>query len=323
MKRLIEMDTIDEYIMGSRKYARSANGPVVARNGVSERKEYENITCYECDAPLHYRVNHLRTRNGIEYNVNACFSHISHDADCRGTGESYYHKAAKDAVLQTTDLKFTQQCLLCRKDFHIDVKQNAIRTILEWKWEDFVLDVAFIGPDNKLVGVVEIYYTHEISAEKRKALSIKGVAWVEVAALNVLSAVESGSRNVSVMDCAMTKLRCWECEQKCDQEELIIHNNKRHIDKKTRKLDFGKYKGLSMNDVWVHDPRYIKSISGYTGYREGNKPVIQDRASCISIEVMMEARKLMIGHCILCLSTLASNEPTWKRWCKSCYINSD
>lgn len=315
------------------KFAKSTNGLVVARNGVEDRSVYENLSCYECDEPLYYRRDHKRTRNGIEHDVNACFVH-NRDNDtsryCNSSltrGESYYHRAAKDAVSRGHAFQFQQECLLCKKMYNIVIEGRAT---LEFKWRDYVLDVAFIGPDGILTGAIEIYYSHEIGTEKREALSRSGIAWVEVAALAVLNAVQNQESSLSVMDCAMSKKRCWECVDRCDDEERSMRENiKIHLERLRNTsnlsptLEFGKYRGLTLKEIFNHDPGYIKWLSGYSGHRvpNTNKPIMDDRGSIstlVTATIQLAARCMLNGYCIYCLEPILTKEK-WRLWCNTCY----
>jgi hypothetical protein len=329
MKRLRDKSPETECGHDGRKYARSPTGPIVARNGV-DRKTYDNLTCYGCDAPLSYRTDHTRARNGVEFNVDACFTHVSDGNTGCSAGETYYHRVAKDVVIHTPTLQFTTQCLACKKTFPVHARKNAVRATAEWKWQNFVLDVAFLSEDDSLMGAVEVCYTHEMSEEKRDALSKSGVAWVEVSALSVLdSMLVTAGKDVSVMSCAMAKSRCWECVLKCNKEEDAMRDAlRRRAEKRadaTRGaviLTFGKHSGLPLETVWKSNPQYIRWLSGFTGRREGNKPIIEIRPTCIPPHVIAASLEKVKKHCLLCFSVLVTKDK-WRRWCVPCYHDAE
>jgi hypothetical protein len=330
MKRLHEESTEQAYDQEGRKCARSPTGPIVARNGV-DRVVYENLTCYGCDAPLAYRQDHTRTRNGIQYNVSAYFTHVS-DTGC--SGETYYHRAAKDAVIHNEALRFVTPCVRCKKRFPVHVREGTVRATTEWRWKDFVLDVAFLDEHDTLMGAVEVCYTHQVDEEKRDALSASGVPWVEVAALDVLDTLAATTtattaKEVVVMTCAMSKSRCWECDLKCTKEEEAMRDSlKRLVERRATAtrgdvtLTFGKHSGFTLEAVWKSHPEYIRWLSGFTGRREGNKPIIEIRPTCIPPHVKAASLEKVKKHCLLCFSPLTAKE-SWVRWCKPCYRDAE
>lgn len=313
------------------KYARSPDGPMIAQND-RDKVYYGELECYVCDEPLSYRRNHNRHKNGISIDVRACFTHHGSTGCKKGENGNYnetcYHLSAKDCIAKNKkNIQFITVCALCRKKFNVDFRQGSIQAIIEYKWLDFVLDVAFIDSNNELVGAVEVFYSHEISKEKREALSVNGIAWIEVSALVVLETLDTEKEvyEVEIMDCAMSKRRCWECVLNCDKEEEKMRNALKERYLLSNKasnphvtLNFGKYKGLKFEDIWEERPDYIRWLSGYTGYRSGCKPIINEVPSCIPIDIIILARQKMKSRCLLCFEPLQYKE-TWKTWCPDCY----
>lgn len=312
------------------RYARSPSGPIAAHN-TRDRSDFKDLTCYGCNEPLYYRRDHKRTNNGITFYVKACFTHGPGTGCTRegGNNETYYHRAAKDEVVHNKLIRFMSHCVLCKKRFNVDVRKNVTHTAIEWRWQNFIIDVALFDENDIFIGAVEVYHTHAINTEKREALSKAGIAWVEVAAISILDTLTNETTEIDIMDCAMSRLRCWECETNCHKEEETMRAaynlrqlQSQNITNREEKIQFGKYNGLSINDIWMVDPLYVRWITGFTGYRIDNKPEINETTrQYITQQITMLAREKVMAHCLICFLSL-SGFPSWKRWCASCYIEA-
>lgn len=79
-------------------------------------------------------------------------------------------------------------------------------------------------------------------------------------------------------------------------------------------LTFGKFSGKSIYDVQLW---YARGVAGYTGKREGNKPV--RKKIVYDKEIVRIATERISGRCLLCLELLDNGGPDWKRWHSRCY----
>jgi hypothetical protein len=181
--------------------ARTVHGPVLG--------EADGTTCYGCGGKLAWRVPHLRSRNGIGFPVTGHFMHVSCLGTC--TNESVEHAAAKDKVMKSPPL-FLFTCGSCSVDYEVVVRASGSAPVVEHPWshagQQYRIDVAFVR-DDVTTGAVEILHSHKISSEKARALTVADVAWVEVAADDVLRAKEYDP--VRALRCAAQ--RCTQCEE--------------------------------------------------------------------------------------------------------------
>ena len=193
--------------------ARTIHGPVLG--------EADDTTCYGCGGKLAWRVPHERSRNGIAFPVVGHFMHVSCEGSC--TNESVEHAAAKDMIMKCTP-RVLFKCGSCSTDYEVVVRANGSEPVAEHPWshdgQQYRLDVAFVQ-DGMTTGAVEILHSHKVSSEKARALTIADVAWVELAAGDVLRAKRD--EPVRALRCAVQ--RCTQCEE-----------NKTAIEKNNAKL---------------------------------------------------------------------------------------
>ena len=194
--------------------ARSESGPVCTDT-------MANKTCYGCAGRLAWRNACKRKRNGIAHNVRGHFMHIDNvAASC--TNESVFHAAAKHKVSLSPSFQYEMACGQCDEPIAVEVWPDGADVRCEFPWKygvrEYRIDVAFVV-DDALVGAVEVMHTHPIDDRKRDDLTRAGVAWVEVAATDVL---QNEGEALRAMRCAV--VRC----QRCDEVAMnIAHENER------------------------------------------------------------------------------------------------
>lgn len=84
-------------------------------------------------------------------------------------------------------------------------------------------------------------------------------------------------------------------------------------------LQFGKYKGMTVQQVYRQDPGYVRYLAMYTGHRDEkyNKP--DEELNDYSAPYKDTARGLLRGVCLMCYCEL---DEEWKNWCGSCFRNA-
>ena len=163
-------------------WARGPLGPVAASTGIVAK-------CYDCGETVTGVREHIKQRNGISYTVRAHFRHKS-DSTC--AGETWQHKAAKHRVA-TENLKWFMTCVRCNTNFDVAILGTASE---EQRWQQYYLDVGFADKDGCVTGAVEVLHTHAVDDKKCNALTKADVAWIEVAAHEVLSCSTNRVRGV-------------------------------------------------------------------------------------------------------------------------------
>lgn len=82
-------------------------------------------------------------------------------------------------------------------------------------------------------------------------------------------------------------------------------------------IDFGKYKGMTLSQVFHLEPRYIRWLAHWTGWRIGKYPEEFDISFTRHKD---EARALLRGTCLLCFEDTGES---WRNWCRGCYLESE
>jgi hypothetical protein len=193
--------------------AKTCSGPTFAafvKEGVSQK-----YTCYCCAKDVHWVRGFQRLVNGIEYTVKAHFRHTKRSNDVSCCAETIEHHAAKHAIILQA-FKYAVECASCCKkiDVHInpgELLSPKVEHRIKINDNDYILDVAFLD-DGVVRSAVEVKQTHAIPEAKGTDLTNKGIAWVEVAAREVLEAVKNDSSHLDCLRCAV--LVCHECEER-------------------------------------------------------------------------------------------------------------
>jgi hypothetical protein len=170
-----------------------------------------NTICYVCNAPIHAKKPHKRSRNGVEHTVRG---HFAHNPGSTCNGESFEHLAAKDALVKHAHkCKFVSRCntLGCTKDMEIHVVDATTRSVEEAKWGIYYLDVGVFDETGTITGAFEVLHTHAVPKEKAEALTDCGISWCEVSTRDVLSALELPMEIVCSQSGA--PLFCQSCEE--------------------------------------------------------------------------------------------------------------
>lgn len=333
-------------------YANSDSGPLAYEN--YDSSTHTQLRCLDCDTPLHYRRQHTKTINGISVVVRSCFAHnptknnnLGNYNACGG-GESIEHKYAKHVVRKFNDfIKYYTPCVRCHKKVYIDLKNGKKENasfVIEHKWNDFYIDVGVCikTTDEEenycdMVGAVEILHTHVTTAEKKRILTDSGVAWIEIRSSDVLNLAKEINDielkdvvyDILVVDHGGDTPKCIACQTKGIEEDAqLMHSSESwYMSSAKRVLDenaliFGKYYGLTVKEIAKIDMPYVRWLAGYTGKRLGSKPIAityNDNIFKIQPLLQTEARKVMIGICLLCYIKC---DESWKNWCSSCYRDS-
>lgn len=173
---------------------------ITVRWALAEGKLVEKLSagteaaCLVCSATLSYRAAHKRKRNGISHDVVGHFMHtLGVGGGC--SGESVQHAAAKAAaveMLRARALTFSVSHI-CDPEHRVEcdvapdgsVASEEVAFTTEGR--HFRLDVGLVT-GGSVTGAVEILRSHAVGPEKGAALTLGGLAWVEVQADRVLRA---------------------------------------------------------------------------------------------------------------------------------------
>lgn len=83
-------------------------------------------------------------------------------------------------------------------------------------------------------------------------------------------------------------------------------------------LTIGKYKGMTLEQIFNRDPDYVRTLAMYTGQRDGNINKPETQHNTWSGAYKIRAREFLQGLCLVCYDKL---DEEWKSWCPSCYRN--
>ena len=178
--------------------------------------------CLGCKGPMGFRKGHTRTPtiNGIatKITVRPHFFHLAgRPATC--TGESVQHLLAKQLIAEFRPQIFFQ-CTLCNANLPIMYSRLAGSARAEVEHGKYKLDVGLFAASGELHGAVEVFKTHRVDDEKAAYLTETGLAWAEVAAVDVITRVTDG---VGEAGGAIQALRCARdlCDR-CDSTEKAV-----------------------------------------------------------------------------------------------------
>lgn len=252
------------------RFARTSAGPVHAAE-IQAAKQSSNASwrqrfeCYDCKSELIFRQQHKRKRNGVSFDVKACFAHKS-TSTCNG--ESVAHKAGKHAAVMTVHtMRYYYSCCTCGS--HVDVDLRGEDEYVEFTaseevpWESYVLDVAVTKCEagkQVVVGAVEICHTHACEDEKLLDMTAGGLAWVEVDAHAMVRAshLPAAQQSIEVLKCAHSKCpACIDAEAAEEQRRLTQYRDRYRVDVlvKTRERDAVKarFQALESELVELND----------------------------------------------------------------------
>lgn len=107
------------------------------------------------------------------------------------------------------------------------------------------------------------------------------------------------------------------------QANTLGHRPWTHLsqEQKSNILHAGKYKNHCLVSVWSVDKKYVRWVAGYTGWLNERK-----RPKCISSsvsnrrwlspELVLKARQLVKGHCLICFAPIVVE---WYTHCSCCF----
>lgn len=78
-------------------------------------------------------------------------------------------------------------------------------------------------------------------------------------------------------------------------------------------VEFGKYRGMTLEQISEVDIGYIRWLSMWTGNRDGNHPVQKLHSFG---QYKDKARDMLKGRCLMCFNDTFEN---WRHWCRGCY----
>jgi len=119
--------------------------------------------------------------------------------------------------------------------------ENWDRVEVEWAYGSYRLDVALLK-DEKVIGAIEVFVTHEANEEKIEYLDKQGLAWVEIKATQ--SFYSSPTAWTTETPLKLKKwnqeiMRMWQCEQ-CAQTDIKPGTPK----VETTSLEINKYQSI-------------------------------------------------------------------------------
>lgn len=242
----------------------------------------KNIPCVRCAVPY----------------CDSCKQNMDNDAEkhCRQGFES----------LRLAALKQWREAAFRRV---IDAKFDALevpisKTDREWLYRgnlecppDFDLDtlIAITGvtPDPKYIKEVEVGWEKMIECLKKTRAS-QPVLAQQILNQKVIYALEGCE--TSIIDTAT--------ELVYDQAENV--------------LDFGKYNGTTIDQVFNKDPGYVKWLAMWSGFRDGRFP--EQKLNEYSGKYKDAAREKLKGVCLMCFDQTGHD---WKHWCRECYRDAE
>ena len=113
-------------------------------------------------------------------------------------------------------------------------------------------------------------------------------------------------------------------ERQVADKQMELHRRLSRLDQEHEERScfmwFGKYKNHCVASIWCVDKRYVRWIAGYSGRLSNDKkpetyPLAGSRSS-LCPEAVMEARKMIKGHCLVCFVGIG---PSWHTHCSDCY----
>jgi hypothetical protein len=223
--------------------------------------------------------------------------------------------------------------------------EGPSKLIQEYKWKNYRVDVGVcvnkIEENERyesMVGAIEILHTHVATDEKKLELTRSNVAWVEIKSSDVLNLAKKLNKetpmgedhhDIFAFDHADNSPKCMSCQTKGIEEDVVaMHSSESWFMSSKRlcsnpdALKFGKYYGLTVGEIFVIDKPYVRWLAGYTGKRTQSKPITityDDDIFKKQPVLQSQARKIMVGICLLCYK---SCRESWQNWCNSCYKNS-
>lgn len=181
----------------------------------------DKFICIECNNDVILKKGKIRIPH---------FSHSLKDIKCNfyNTNESQIHKNAKlilKYMLENHILKeIHRKCLKCNKITEFEIPEITCNTsiVIEYKFDyngTKIADVAYINNvDVDIIGVFEVYYTHNTSEENRPE------PWFELDAIKIIESINTQDLNNIKLSCIRNKV-CEDCYK--EDEKGIIYFNQR------------------------------------------------------------------------------------------------
>ena len=317
------------------------------RNGVvTSVNENGPFTCLSCGSKMVFRHTHKRTRctNGVEstFEVRGHFYHVT-TTTC---GESWMHVAAKRLLMERPGHPLLSRCGGCKRQQAFDALPHGHR-VLEYRAGDRVIDIAILSvEDGAPIGALEVRHTHACDDAKLLDLyELLGNRWCEVLAVDVVQCILHGvpipvathmhelcnaCHQLFLNGVSSTQTVLLQTREMVDKlrkqtdaleaaakERLAVERQHRAQKKLTHLLslggihvlDFGKYRGVSLEAVMTEDPAYVAWVAKGGG---GDINVL------IPSRLVLAARTILRGHCHVCGVT--HDGPAWKTLCKECWL---
>ena len=214
----------------------------------------KNVRCILCNQNVTFRKQHYRHNSlGTPYAVRAHFMHHGKNNTCNYSNESALHKAAK-AILFKHKVTLGVQCVQCSNivPLNIGIKGTPI---LEYKWKQYRIDVAYTTIDNTIQGFVEIFVTSRISSDKKTAIQASKIPWCEVSANDILEAYQKRCM-ATVIDHNASNIKDILCTKCFTQNELQMQKAE---EKKLKHHEITLKKLRLFVDHWKEAKSFIDS----------------------------------------------------------------
>ena len=180
------------------------------------------LTCPDtaCAQVLAFRRAHNFYVNGVAVPRSACFVH-NDQSTC--SQESREHALAKRMIVKFwRQVNFVVECKQCNMVQRVDVCNGFDHAIMDAReevgWREYRLDVGFTTDDATVTGAVEICHTNPCSSAKVSDMTEHNLAWVEVAARDVIALEGAGS--VRALRAGVTKCVACYLQQQHDALEI-------------------------------------------------------------------------------------------------------
>lgn len=183
-----------------------SKGKIIHSNSVEMNEEDKGTyTCVDCDE------NMIFIKEGKK---SSHFRHLK-DTLCAG-GESNQHKTAKSLIVDYFDKwKFDARCK-CGNS--VDVILSGI-PILEQVYKNRRLDVGILSTE-KVVGAIEVHYSHLVEEEKERDLS--DIDWVEIEANDVINGFVGNDFNLNTINAS----ECISCKDwRKESDKIFTESN--------------------------------------------------------------------------------------------------
>lgn len=248
-----------------------------------EREKIEAQTKAELKATMAARekLKQQIEKDAVQKKIDVLFEKMNHEQNAA------YHKAIDEKI---APFKFSEEIVVSiHKEFIMHHKFTA--EYHEFTYENLVALTGFV-PDQAAIKKVESKWARMIEKLEQSASSEEYA------------------------------------QQKLNQQVLAVVKGKQPPLEETARelleaepedvLTIGKYKGMTLEQIFNRDPDYVRTLAMYTGQKDGNKNRPETRHNTWSGAYKIRARELLQGICLVCYDTL---DEKWMSWCPSCYTN--